>query len=118
MKVKRAPDSSPEYNAAAYDSKAYEASAVAKVGACTLYGFGGHNSNASGQFVQIHDTTSLPANGAIPKLVVWVSAVGPFSLDTGIFGKTFLNGIVICNSTTGPTLTIGAADCFFNVLLK
>lgn len=33
-------------------------------------------------------------------------------------GRQFLNGIIICNSTTAATLTLGAADCLLDIQTK
>jgi hypothetical protein len=101
---------------AAYDSVAYEASAIIKSAPGNLYGFAGYNSKLTPQFIQVHDSATLPADGAIPKVILTVPAVSNFSWNSGEFPKAFANGIVICNSSTGPTKTIGAADCWFSVL--
>jgi hypothetical protein len=93
---------------------AYAASLVVKAKSGVLYGFSGYNSKASAQFVQVHDAAALPADAAVPKLLVTVPASSNFSVDLGLRGRFFANGIVICNSSTGPTKTIGAADCFID----
>lgn len=94
---------------------AYAASLVAKPKPGTLYGLTGYNSKASTQFILIHDAALLPADGAVPAVVLSVAASSPFSLDYGTLGRTFKNGIVVVNSSTGPTKTIGSADCWFDV---
>jgi hypothetical protein len=96
-------------------STAYEASRVVKATPGTLLGFSGYNSNASTQFIQVHDATALPANGVAPKILLSAAGSSPFSFDLGTYGRAFANGIVICNSSTGPTKAIGAADCWFDV---
>lgn len=96
-------------------SQAYESTHVVKSGACTLYGFSGYSSRASSQFVQVHDVRGLPASGAVPVVVIAVTASSNFSYDAGMHGRRFLQGCVIVNSTTGPTYTAGAADTFFDV---
>ena len=94
---------------------AYAASLVAKATAGVLYGLTGHNSKGSAQFIQLHDAASLPADAAVPKVVFSVAASTSFFVDFAEFGRAFTVGIVVCNSSTGPTKTIGSADCWFDV---
>lgn len=93
---------------------AYAASLVIKNAPATLFGLTGYNSKTSTQFIQLHDATSLPSNTAVPKVVFSVAASSPFSLDYGDIGRLFTTGIVVANSSTGATLTVGSADCWFD----
>ena len=100
-------------------STAYEASNVAKATAGILYAVWGYNSLASTQYIQVHNTAALPADTAIPIIIFKVDASDNFYFDIGgSFGITCATGITVCNSSTGATKTIGAADCWFNVSYK
>lgn len=99
-------------------STAYEASRVLKASAGTLISVFGYNSKASAQFIQVHNTTSVPADTAVPIVVFTVAATGNFALDIPITGLTMATGISVCNSSTGPTKTVGSADCWFTASVK
>ena len=103
------------------DSAAYVASQIVKAevggikgtGAGVLYGVTGYNSGAA-QFLQVFDSSTLPADTAVPAVVIAIAATSNFSIDFGVLGRGFVRGCVICNSSTGPTKTIGAANCWIN----
>lgn len=97
------------------NSAAYEASRVAKATGGQLYSVIGYNSKASAQFIQIHDSATLPADNAVPLVVITAAASSNFTIDFGMRGMQLTNGIVVCNSSTGPAKTVGSADCWFAV---
>ena len=98
-------------------STALEASNVVSAATANLYGFYGYNSG-SAQYIQIHNASSLPADTAVPTIVIRAEAQRNFSFDAGTHPLYFSTGIVICNSSTIATKTIGSADCFFGVQYK
>ncbi len=99
-------------------STAYEASHIFKTTASTLISLVGYNSKASAQFIQVHDSATLPADTAVPIYTITVAATSNFSLDVPITGIPLVNGITVCNSSTGPTKTIGSADVWFTAVVK
>jgi hypothetical protein len=84
-----------------------------KHGPGRLYGFTVYSSNASAQFIQVFDSSRKPNNGEIPAAVFTVSGVSNLPIQWFPW-RTFLSGCWILNSTTGPTLTAGAADTWFD----
>jgi hypothetical protein len=98
-----------------YKSDAAEASKVVKNSAGTLRGFTVFNDSASAQFVQVHDAAAVPAEGAVPMIIIPVPSKKTVAFDAGIFGLPMTSGIVLCNSSTGATKTLGAANCIFTV---
>jgi hypothetical protein len=94
---------------------------VVKSGVGKLFGFSVYNTNASAQFILMFDANSLPSDGAVPIGVFVAGAGGASAVVTGAlgvyYGSTgigFTRGIVLCNSSTAATKTIGAADCLFS----
>lgn len=100
------------------NSAAYETSHVLKAVPGRLISLIGYNSKASSQFIQLHNAATLPADTAIPVLTILVAATSNFSVDIPIGGIPFTTGIVASNSSTGPTKTIGSADCYFTAVVR
>lgn len=101
-------------------NKGTTALAKSLVGSSTpviCYGFSGYNAGPA-QFIQVHNATAEPADGEVPKVVFPIAANGPFAMDWSPDGRFFSIGMVICNSSTGPTKTVGANDCWFDVQLS
>ncbi|MDO9566668.1 MAG: hypothetical protein Q7J15_08010 [Candidatus Desulfaltia sp.] len=101
-----------------YDSVAYEASAVIKASPGTVYSITGYNSHSLALWLQLHDFAVLPADNAIPALILKVPADSNFFYDFGQIGRFCLKGIVVCGSTTGPTKTLASAAFWLNIQYK
>lgn len=100
------------------DSTAYEASRIAKAGPGTIFSVIGYNSKASAQFIQLHDSATLPSDTSVPEVIIIAPAQSNFWMDWGEIGRWCQAGIVLCNSGTGPTKTLGSTDCWFSVQYK
>ena len=95
-------------------------SLVCVSGPSRLFGFSGYSNRGSAQFIQVFDAQGLPSDGAVPVMVIPVgvgagATTGMFSVYFGASGRSFDRGIVLCNSSTLATKTIGAADTWFDV---
>ena len=89
-------------------------SLTVKSGQGRLYGFSVYNSKGSTQFILVFDATSLPAEGATAVAVFPVATLTTVGVSYEWPGRWFRQGIILCNSSTEPTKTIGSADCFFD----
>lgn len=97
-------------------STALAASQIVKASSGRLFKVNGYSATA--QFIQIHDSATLPAEGAVPAVIVAVNAGGNFEIDFGPLGRSFAAGITICNSSTAAVKTIGAVDCWIDAQYK
>lgn len=116
--VLEVPDGTSTYAPTNATVTAYSSNLVIKGSAGVLFAITGYNSSASDQFIQLFNATSVPSDGAVPVIIFKVRTTRNFSLTFGKFGRFFSTGIVICNSSTGPTKTIGASDCWFDAQFK
>ena len=88
---------------------------VVKSGQGVLYGFSVYSSLAGSQFVQMFMGNAIPADGTVPLMCWPIAGQGNVSVAWPLPGRAFKTGIVLCNSTTDTTKTIGAANCLFDV---
>lgn len=93
-------------------STAAENKRIVTTGPALLVGFTASSTTA--QFIQLFDSSTVPADNAIPLPAFAITAGGSVSIDW-ITPRYFANGIVICNSTSQLTKTLGAADTLFDV---
>lgn len=92
-----------------------EASRVIKNAAGRLYFCTVANDGADDQYIHLFDAAALPINGTVPTAVpYYIPSKQNLLIDFGVYGRKFNNGIVICNSTTFGTKTLGANDCRFD----
>lgn len=94
-------------------SKAYENARAVLSGAGRVYGFTVYSSAAAAQFILVFDRAILPSAGALATVVFKVDATDVLGV-TWLPPREFSQGCVIVNSSTAPTLTIGAADCWID----
>ena len=80
-----------------------------------VYGFTVYSSNAAAQSILMFDSSTLPADTAVPLMPFAIGASANLGVYFGRMGRLFRRGLVLCNSSTNTTKTIGSADCFFDV---
>lgn len=80
-----------------------------------VYGWTVYSSLGSAQNIQMYDASKLPADGAVPFMNFNIGASSVQGVYYGKMGRVFKRGLVLCNSTTDTTKTIGAVNCFFDV---
>jgi hypothetical protein len=97
------------------NSTAYESGRVFKNSAGTLYSISGYNSGPA-QFIHLFNSATIPADGAVPVMVLAVPAQTTFSFNAGLVGIPLSAGIAVTNSTTGPTKTLGSANLHMTAL--
>lgn len=98
-------------------STALAASLVIKGGPGTLYKLVVYNDKGSTQYVQLHDSATLPSDAAVPVITFAVATKSVVELPIhNIKGLNFSTGIVVCNSSTAATKTIGTTDCWFHAI--
>ena len=84
-------------------------------GRVVVYGFTAYSSLGSAQWIQVFDANTVPADTAVPLFVWNLAANSGVGFSFPPQGRQFQTGLVLCNSTTETTKTIGAANCFFDV---
>jgi len=89
-------------------TNAAAASAVVTTSPARLYSISGYN-NGAAQYIQLFDLTALPADTTVPLLSFPVGAQQWWYFDWQD-GLPMTLGVVVCNSSTALTKTIGAAD--------
>jgi hypothetical protein len=90
-------------------------SSIIVPGRIVVYGFTAYNTKASSQFFNFFDANTLPADTAVPLFSWAIAANSGVGFGFQPNGRQFQTGLVICNSSTDATKTIGSADCFFDV---
>ena len=81
VQVKSTPDSTATYAPSNATTSAYAASLIIKASAGVLYVITGYNSKSTSQFIQIHNTATLPADTAVPVIIFNVGPMSNFSFD-------------------------------------
>lgn len=84
-------------------------------GHLAVYGFTVYSTKGSSQFLNVFDAATLPADTAVPLWSWPLSANNGVSFSWTPSVRQFLSGLVLCNSSSDATKTIGSADCFFDV---
>ena len=85
----------------------YDGYVIISTQPCNFLGFVAQNASSAGsRWIQVHDSATAPSNGAVPILSVLISASAQGGFDVGPLRAIGLNnGLTICVSSTGPTLT-------------
>jgi hypothetical protein len=98
-------------------SAAAEASSVSKASVGVLYGFTFSNANAATRYLQFYNSTTVPADTAVP-FATFECPSGKTISGEWPKGRYCSAGISWANSSTQNTKTIGAADSLADVNYK
>jgi len=75
-----------------------------------VFGISGTHKGAGASWIQLFDSNTAAAEGAVPIFTQYIATASNFNLDFGFHGMDFKNGLYVCHSSTAATKTIGATD--------
>lgn len=90
-------------------------SSIIVPGRIVVYGFTAYSTKGSAQFLNVFDAEKLPADGAVPLFSFPLAANNGVGFAFPPTGRQFQTGLVLCNSSTDSSKTIGSADMLFDV---
>ena len=96
-------------------SAVLENARVCRIGPALVSGFHAHSTLDTAQFIMVFDASAIPADGAVTPMVWEVAGDSSRDVAWVPYPRGFRNGVVICNSTTNATKTLGAANTLFDV---
>lgn len=99
-------------------STGYVASLIVSATSKQLFNLIGYNSSGSTVFIQIFDSATLPAEGAVPNIIISVPTLSNFTWTSGNFPRIFTNGITVVSSSTASTKTITSATMWLSAAYK
>jgi hypothetical protein len=91
------------------------ANSVVVPGRIVVYGFTVYSTKASAQKILCFDANAVPTDTAVPLFAWALAANSGVGFGFSWPGRQFQTGLVLCNSSTDATKTIGGVDCFFDV---
>lgn len=84
-------------------------------GRIAVQGFTVYNTLAAAQWLMWFDEAGVPAAGTSPAMALPIAAHNVTAAFFGDKGRNCERGFTVVNSSTETTLTIGLANCFFDV---
>ena len=89
-------------------------------GAAKFHSAGAYNASGSTVYLQLHDSATTPAAGAVPcsppvKIEDTSVAFGTQFLDWGDSGRPLVNGLAVVLSSTAATYTAVAGDFIIDI---
>lgn len=84
-------------------------------GHLVVYGFTVYSTKGTAQFLNLFDQSTLPADTAVPVFSWPIAANSGVGFSWAPQGRNCPSGLVLCNSSTDASKTIGAADTLFDV---
>lgn len=74
------------------------------------------NTSAAKKFLQLYDSATVPADGAVPTVSIYCEATGNCGWNTEGIGICFATGLSWAGSSTAATKTGAAADMIVYIL--
>lgn len=86
---------------------------------CNVIGLHVAHLGAQAAWIQIHDSATAPADGAVPLVTHAVNKDSDAEIEGVVARHTFVNGVYICESDTVPTKTLHSTeDCFITLIIE
>jgi hypothetical protein len=80
---------------------------------CIVHGIHITHSSGSAGVIQVHDSATIPAEGAVPMQAHQISANSDADTTLGLPPILFLNGVYVCESDTIATKTLTTPEDLF-----